>query len=283
MGCKCGRNFAYGENEIIKSEFIKNAHNNRNNNLLNNRNNFNTLNNNQIKETTLTNNTINNETLTQKNSNNKKPEINITYKKENETLLTNNKITESLNPSINTQVYNTEITYKNEYPQKAISLINKIRSDPLSYSNIVEESIKNIKTNKNNRIIYYDVVKVALHRGKDAFKEAIDKLKSTGPMPPLRYNPKLCIPLPKNEEELEDQNYLKEQVDKIKARNTNIEIYFKDLIRIPEVAILLMIVDDNSKNSSKKRDTLLNKDFKYIGVNSVFIGKKFVAHFSFSR
>lgn len=34
-----------------------------------------------------------------------------------------------------------------------------------------------------------------------------------------------------------------------------------------------MIVDDNSKNVAKKRMTLLNKDFKYIGVNSKLIGK----------
>ena len=101
-------------------------------------------------------------------------------------------------------------------------------------------------------------------------------------MPPLRYNPQLCIPLPENEMELNDQNFLKEQVEKIKQRNTNIEIYFKDLIKIPEVSVLLMIVDDNSKNTSKKRDTLLNPNFKFIGVNSKFIGKNFVAHFSFS-
>ena len=44
-----------------------------------------------------------------------------------------------------------------------------------------------------------------------------------------------------------------------------------------------MIADDNSKIISKKRETLLNKDFRYIGLNSKFIGKHFVAHFSFSR
>ena len=171
---------------------------------------------------------------------------------------------------------NNEISKKNDYPQKTISLINQIRSNPVLYSNQVENSIKNIKINKNNQIIYHNIVKVALHRGEQAFREAIDKLKNTKPMQPLRYNPQLCIPLPENEIELKDQNFLKEQVDKIRKRSTIIEIYFKDLIKIPEISVLLMIVDDNSKNTSKKRDTLLNKDFRYIGVNSKFIGKNFV-------
>ena len=89
--------------------------------------------------------------------------------------------------------------------------------------------------------------------------------------------------MPENEEELNDKNYLKETVDKMRERDVTIEIYFKDLIKIPEVSALLMIVDDNSKNTTKKRDTLLNRDFKYIGINSKFLGKNFVAHFSFSR
>ena len=76
---------------------------------------------------------------------------------------------------------------------------------------------------------------------------------------------------------------VQETVDKMRERDVTIEIYFKDLIKIPEVSALLMIVDDNSKNTTKKRDTLLNRDFKYIGINSKFLGKNFVAHFSFSR
>ena len=44
-----------------------------------------------------------------------------------------------------------------------------------------------------------------------------------------------------------------------------------------------MIVDDNGKNSGKKRMTLLNKDFRYIGVNCKFIGKTFIAYLGFSK
>ena len=159
----------------------------------------------------------------------------------------------------------------------------KVKEKPKEKPKEKEKAIENIKITNNNRIIYSNGVKVALYRGEEAFREAINKLKNTESLPPLRFNPQLCIPLPENEMELNDINFLKEQVDKMRQRNTHVEIYFKDLIKIPEISILLMIVDDNSKNNSKKRDTLLNEDFKFIGVNSKYIGKNFVAHFSFSR
>ena len=274
MGCKCGKDKLFTENEIIKAESFRGKNKKSNQNPPNSTTN-NTSN--------IGNNNYSNVNYTQNyNYNSMKPEINMNQKNDLENLPMDN-INGSKRSSLNTYPIEKEISTINDYPQKIISIINEIRSNPSLYSQKVEESIKNIKILKNNKIIYNNGVKVALNRGEEAFREAINVLKTTESMPPLRYNPQLCIPLPQNETELNDQNFLKEQVEKIRQRNTNIEIYYKDLIKIPEISVLLMIVDDNSKNTSKKRDTLLNKDFKYIGVNSKFIGKHFVAHFSFSR
>ena len=102
------------------------------------------------------------------------------------------------------------------------------------------------------------------------------------PLPPLQFSEEKCIPLPETEEELRDRNFLRSQV-KVLREKTKIDIFFKDLIKIPEISGLLMIVDDTNKNDKKKRRALLNKDLKYIGVNSKFIGKTFVSYFSFSR
>ena len=44
-----------------------------------------------------------------------------------------------------------------------------------------------------------------------------------------------------------------------------------------------MIVDDSKKHPGKKRLTLLNKDLKYIGITSKFIGKTFIAYFALSK
>ena len=175
-----------------------------------------------------------------------------------------------------------------DYPDKMVELINKIRQNPVEYAKIVEDSIKNItsETDKNDetkaKLIYKHKVKVALNRGEDAFKEAVEILRNMEPLPPLEFNGEICIPLPQTEEEIKDPTYLKEQV-KILKETTNIDIFFKDLIKIPEVSSLLMVVDDSVKNAGRKREALLNKDYKYIGINSHFIGKTFVAYFSFSK
>ncbi len=55
------------------------------------------------------------------------------------------------------------------------------------------------------------------------------------------------------------------------------------MVKIPQVSVLLMVVDDNGKNSGKKRKAILNKHFKYIGITYKFIGKTFISYFSFSK
>ena len=175
-----------------------------------------------------------------------------------------------------------------EYPEKMLLLINKIREDPVSYADIIEDSIQNIVEEQDKddetktRIIYKRKVKVALNRGELAFKEAADELRSMNSMPPLELKNDICIPLPEDEDEIKDSSYLREQV-RILRENTNIDVFFKDLIKVPEVSALLMIVDDSGKNPGKKRQAVLNKDFKYIGISSKFIGKTFIAYFAFAK
>jgi hypothetical protein len=171
-----------------------------------------------------------------------------------------------------------------DYPEKMLNLINKIREDPVSYADIIEDSIKNIIEEPNDneiRKIYKRKVKVALTRGEEAFREAAELLRCMPSLPPLEFKNEICVPLPENEEEIKDSSYLKEQV-KIIRENANIDVFYKDLVKIPEVSALLMIVDDSGKNPGRKRDAVLSKDFKYIGITSKFIGKVFIAYFTFS-
>ena len=175
-----------------------------------------------------------------------------------------------------------------EYPDKMLELINKIRENPVAYADVIEDSIKQIieipdKENKTkNRLVFKKKVKVALNKGESAFHEAAEILRKMEPMAPLEFNGNICIPLPQDEEELRDPNYLKEQVKAVKE-NYNIDLFFKDLVKLPEVSALLMVVDDSVKNSGRKRQAILNKDFKYIGINSHFVGKTFLAYFAFSK
>ena len=174
-----------------------------------------------------------------------------------------------------------------DYPKKMLELINKLRANPSSYADIVLDGIKNIIINQDfdetkPKIIYKNKVKVALYKGEPVFHEAAEILKEMQPLPPLEFKEDICVPLPETEEELNNHAYLKKQINIIQENN-NIDIFFKDLIKLPEVSTLLMIVDDSEKNPGKKRNALLNKEFKYIGISNKFIGKKFVAYFTFSK
>ena len=192
----------------------------------------------------------------------------------------------------NNNDYENTVERKNskylDYPEKMLSLINKIREDPVSYADIIEDSIQNIYEDQDKddetktRIIYKKKVKVALNRGEQAFREAAEELRNMNSLPPLEMKNDICVPLPEEEEEIKDSSYLREQVRILRA-TTNIDVFFKDLIKVPEVSALLMIVDDSSKNPGKKRQAVLNKDFKYIGISSKFIGKTFIAYFAFSK
>jgi hypothetical protein len=201
----------------------------------------------------------------------------------------NNEENENIDQYVGNNINNYDVNAKYaDYPKEIVKIINNIRKDPVGYADMVEDSIKYIIEEEdkndptNKRLIFKKKVKVALNKGEPAFREAIEILRLLEPLPPLAFSNDKCIPLPKSEEELKDPTFLREQVRQIRE-GTQIDVYFKDLIKDPEVSGLLMIVDDTNKNAGKKRMTLLNKELKYVGVNSKFIGKTFVAYFAFSK
>ena len=174
-----------------------------------------------------------------------------------------------------------------DYPKNMLNLINKIRQDPSGYAEVVENSIQNIleiqsDNEKDPKYIYKKKVKVALARGEPAFTEAAEDLRNKTPLPPLELKKEICVSLPEKEEDIKDSSYLREQV-KILRETTNVDVFFKDLIKIPAVSALLMVVDDSTKSPGKKRQAVLNPEYKYIGITSKFIGKTFVAYFTFSK
>ena len=209
--------------------------------------------------------------------------------------------TESNNSEINNNF--TEFTTNNKqiikeeeidttvktYPEAVFYLINQIRANPKEYADTIEESINYIIEEKDennpseNKIIFKNQIKVALVRGEEAFKETAEELKNMESMEPLEFREENCLTLPDDIEE-DNSNFLKSKVKEKLKDNININIFFKEKISIPEISVLLMIVDDrNKKDSGKKRKAILNKDFKFIGITSKFIDDTFIAYFSFSK
>lgn len=268
MGCGCDKNNLKEEDLNVSEENRINSK--MSEDLLNNKN----------KDDTLV------ETKNQKSI------IDSKYDKENDTKENNYKTN---NNKKNENDIKKDIIIKNQYSQRVFELINLIRSNPPEYSKTILENIKYIsfesteETNKNNEIkevkefpVFKKKVKVKLYRGEECFLEAADILTNTPPMDELKFDKDIVIPLPDNEKDLKNPEFIRKKVEEIKS-HSNINAYYKEYIKNPEVAVLLMIIDDTEKNDGRKRKSILNQEFKNIGIDSKFIGNNFIAHFSFSK
>ena len=153
------------------------------------------------------------------------------------------------------------------YVKKVFYLINKIRTDPAKFADFVISSQKYVKEIED-RIIFDHKIKVALNEGKKMFLECADYLRKLSPMEELIFSDDIVLECPTELNNIKDINYFKDKVIE-KKENQNIEAYFKDSISEPEISVLLMIVDDSSKNPKKKREAVLNPKFKYIGISAI--------------
>ena len=168
------------------------------------------------------------------------------------------------------------------YPNDVLYLINKIRANPKNFIPEIENALKLISTEKN-KLIYNGTIKVFLFKGEEAFKNAINVLQNTEPMEPLEYYSDICIDPPQNEDELKDPKFFQNKIIE-KKKDFYIHSYFKDAIKDPFISVLINIIDDTStKNAGKKRECILNKEYKYIGISCKKFGKKFCAYYTFSK
>jgi hypothetical protein len=177
----------------------------------------------------------------------------------------------------NKNIFDHNLTPNDEFSKYIFENINNIRTDPKSYISKIRESENNITKDKKDRLIYKSKVKVALTKGLKSFEEAIDLLNETEPMNKLIFDPKLTIPLPETEDEIKDKNYLKEKVQEL-IKKRSVKSYWRDIVKEKETSFLLSIVDDTGEKSGMKRKNILNPIIKYIGINSILIGKTFACY-----
>ena len=177
----------------------------------------------------------------------------------------------------NNNVFEHDLTPDDEFSKYIFENINNIRTDPKSYISKIRESENNITKDKKDRLIYKSKVKVALTKGLESFEEAIELLNETEPMNKLIFDPNLTIPLPETEDEIKDKNYLKEKVQEL-IKKRSVKSYWRDIVKEKETSFLLSIVDDTGEKSGMKRKNILNPIIKYIGINSILIGKTFACY-----
>jgi len=186
---------------------------------------------------------------------------------------------------------------KNDYNTRIVEYINKLRTNPKEYAKFILSNIqyiyKRVKiiaddlTGQNEeKVEYYfkKKVKVELFKGEIAFIEAAKFLSDLNPLNELEIKEEIKINiLPEKEEEINnDKIFIKNQLNEIKKK-FNVSAFFKDNIKNPEIGLMLMIIGDYKNSQNKKRNAMLNPDYKYIAVNSKFIGDKFVSYFTFSK
>ena len=226
------------------------------------------------------------------NNNSKSREI----KKQSKTLPTNN--ANNNNISFDKQKSKTKIYDKShnkpkidshlkvpqdEFSKYIFEQINKLREDPQSFIKNIEEAKSYISRNKHNKLIYKKHIKVLLSQGLLAFEEAISILQKCKPMKKLIFDPNLLVKLPKNEEDILNKKYFKNEIKKMIEKGIPIQTYWRDIIKEPETSFLMMVVDDTGLKAGLKRKDILDPNKKYIGICSTCIGKHFVCFLTFSN
>jgi len=199
-------------------------------------------------------------------------------KKKNSSVSTdeiNNKNNNKIQPSI--PVIDIYAEPEDNFSKYIFKQINKLRENPQSFINIIQNAKRNIIKLKGINV-YKSSVKVALNNGESAFDDAIRILQKTEPMDKLIFNPKFVIDLPTNESELRSGDYLSSQANNKIESGIDIKSFWKDVVKDPVSCIILTIVDDSGRNAGKKRQDILNRNNKYIGISSKEIGKTFACY-----
>ena len=210
-------------------------------------------------------------------------QMQIKYSQDENSMNVNNKINASNSYSLR---YNdlelSSLSPPDNFSKYILEQINIIRTNPQSYINIIENAKSNVIKDKNGRYIYNGKIKIALASGIEAFNNAINFLKTAQPMNKLIFNNYITVDLPKTENEIKYRNDLRLKVENMIDNGIKIKSFWRDIIRDPDISLLMMIVDDNGDKSGMRRKDLLDPNMKYIGINSIDIKGNFVCYINLS-
>ena len=160
--------------------------------------------------------------------------------------------------------------------------INIIRTNPLSYIDIINKYKENI-IEKNNKYYLksnkYLNTLILLEKGESEFNECIKLLYLQESLEPIELNNKLKLDvnIPLNNENLSIDYYTSlefiEKIinNKIKLLEDNFEIigfHYDKSLNDPELSVVLQLVDDTG-NEKSRRKNILNKKVKYVGISAL--------------
>ena len=172
---------------------------------------------------------------------------------------------------------------EDDYSRIIFEYINKLRTNPKSIANLIDENKKYIVIEENNDIYFKKNNKrYRLFQGYPIFLETINLLNNLEPMKKLVYNKNITIKRPDNEDYINNLDYLKFQVEELQNNGNHISSYWKEKIKDPEIAFLMMVIDDNQIKCGLKRKDLINPEIKFIGISSIEIDDNFACYITLS-
>jgi hypothetical protein len=148
--------------------------------------------------------------------------------------------------------------------------INGIRTNPTLYSEKISELVNFIKVEDSKIIFEKDGTKLGLNRGVDHFNSVANQLKERVAASPLDLREDISVPVPENfdlKDKLWQETILKslkvDNGDKYSSYFINIDVGSD----IAETSLLLQVVDDNKIFNGKRRENILNPNFKHVGIS----------------
>lgn len=160
--------------------------------------------------------------------------------------------------------------------------INRIRTNPRSFIQEIQNAKANIIRDKHGHIIFKSNLRVALAEGEVVFDEAMNYLNNCAPMEPLIFSPSITVEPPRNLFELKDRTDMRKKVELMVNSGIPIRAFWRDIIKDPRISFLLMIIDDTGTKRGLRRQDILDPDMRYIGISSAEINGNFVCYLTFS-
>lgn len=171
-----------------------------------------------------------------------------------------------------------------EYSRIIFDFINKLRRNPKYIANMIDENKKYIFMGDSNKLFFRkNNIKFGLNKGLPIFEETINELNNLEPMNKMVFNKNITVDLPDNEDDINNLDYIKNKVEILQNNGRHISSYWKEKIKDPEIAFLMMTVDDNYIQKGLKRKDLINPEYIYIGISSIEINDKFACYITLSN
>ncbi len=151
-----------------------------------------------------------------------------------------------------------------------LEVINALRTDPAGFSQKIIELTDFIKVEDQKIIFDKKGTRVGLNRGAEHFKTVAAQISERSSTEPLELREDISVPIPENFD-LKDKQWQESLLKSLKVDTGDKYSVYAINIDVgsdhPETSLLLQIVDDNKIFNGKRRENILNPNYKYVGIS----------------